>query len=207
MRVRIPLQAVAVASILLLGTNLTAHASYKTCVAANGTKTFTDADCPPGTEPQLAPAANSAATNPQPRTLEQQRAEVIRSWDQQIAAKVKSGEVPLAATSPGQPVKLPPLLSRPEPIPRSMPGDKGQYHLLGIQNTGPTILALHQRTGSSGTGFTLTETNCKTWLMVEHGYTEGLPEQMTSSPTKWFSLVPGSSKSDLAKFLCSHYQR
>ena len=45
-------------------------------------------------------------------------------------------------------------------------------------------------------------TNCKTGKMQEIGYSEVSVQAIKASPTKWFDLVPGSSKHDLYKFLC-----
>ena len=83
-----------------------------------------------------------------------------------------------------------------------MAGDKGQYYLLGSAQVGDVVTALTKRVGVDSVGYTKTETNCKTMRMRELGYTEGPPATMTTSPTDWFELVPGSSKSDLANFVC-----
>ncbi|PWB42506.1 MAG: hypothetical protein C3F12_14410 [Candidatus Methylomirabilota bacterium] len=88
------------------------------------------------------------------------------------------------------------------PIPRSMAGDKGKYFLLEKKKTGNIVRALHKRVGVDSVGYTLTETNCKTILMRELGYSEESPSAIKENPTKWFELVPGSSKSDLANFVC-----
>jgi hypothetical protein len=88
------------------------------------------------------------------------------------------------------------------PIPRSMPGDKGRYYLLETTVSGGNIRALHKRVGVDSVGFTRTETNCKTMQMREWGYSEKSPADIKPLPTRWFDLVPGSSKSDLANFLC-----
>jgi hypothetical protein len=88
------------------------------------------------------------------------------------------------------------------PIPRSVPGDKGKYYLIESKKAGDIVQALHKRVGVDSTGFTRTETNCKTRQMRELGYGEDSPNNIKTSPTKWFDLVPGSSKSDLANFLC-----
>ena len=88
-------------------------------------------------------------------------------------------------------------------IPRSMPGDKGQYFLLEESRKGNIIRALHKRVGVDTIGYTITETNCKTMKMREIGYSEESPQQIEEDPTKWFDLIPGSSKSDLANFVCS----
>jgi hypothetical protein len=88
------------------------------------------------------------------------------------------------------------------PIPRSVPGDKGKYFLLQSKRSGEIVTALHKRVGVDSVGFTRTETNCKTMLMREMGYGENSPASIKEQPTKWFELVPGSSKSDLAQFVC-----
>lgn len=87
-------------------------------------------------------------------------------------------------------------------IPRSMAGDKGRYYLLEAKRKGDIVAALHKRVGVDSVGYTRTETNCRTMRMREMGYTEGAHSQMQIRPTKWFELVPGSSKSDLANFVC-----
>lgn len=87
-------------------------------------------------------------------------------------------------------------------IPRSMPGDKGKYYLIESKKTGDIVQALHKRVGVDSVGFTRTETNCKSRQMRELGYGEDSPNNIKASPTKWFDLVPGSSKSDLAAFVC-----
>ncbi len=86
-------------------------------------------------------------------------------------------------------------------IPRSM-ADKGQYYLLESKRRGNVIKAVHKRVGVDSVGWTRTETNCKTMRMRELGYTEDGRDKIPHEPTKWFALVEGSSKSDLARFLC-----
>lgn len=87
-------------------------------------------------------------------------------------------------------------------IPRSMPGDKGEYYLLESKHIGDIVKALHKRVGVDSVGYTQTETNCKTMQMREVGYSEESSAKIKKYPTKWFDLVPGSSKSDLANFVC-----
>jgi hypothetical protein len=87
-------------------------------------------------------------------------------------------------------------------IPRSTPGDKGKYYLLEAKKNGDIVVALHKRVGVDSIGFTRTETNCKTHQMRELGYGENSPANIKLKPTKWFELAPGSSKSDLAHFVC-----
>jgi hypothetical protein len=88
------------------------------------------------------------------------------------------------------------------PIPRSMSGDKGKYFLLEKKKNGNIVRALHKRVGVDSIGYTLTETNCANMQMRELGYSEQSPSAIKENPTKWFELVPGSSKSDLANFVC-----
>lgn len=87
-------------------------------------------------------------------------------------------------------------------IPRSIPGDKGQYYLLEKSKNGDVVSATHKRVGVDSVGFTKTETNCSTMRMREIGYSETSAAAIQSQPTDWFELVPGSSKSDLASFVC-----
>ena len=88
------------------------------------------------------------------------------------------------------------------PIPRSMPGDKGKYSLISKKKTGNVIQVVHKRVGVSTIDYTLTEVNCKTGLMRVLGESDESPNSIRKKPTKWFELVPGSSKSDLARFVC-----
>ena len=88
-------------------------------------------------------------------------------------------------------------------IPRSMAGDRGSYYLLEAKRVGDVVRTLHKRVGPSGTGYTRLEVNCRTMLMREIGYSEESPAAIRENPTKWFEIVPGSSKSDLANFVCT----
>jgi tryptophanase len=94
------------------------------------------------------------------------------------------------------------VISKEVLIPRSVAGDKGKYFLIEKKKTGKVIKALHKRVGVDSVGYTLTETNCSTMKMRELGYSEISASSIKQEPTKWFDLVPGSSKSDLAKFVC-----
>jgi hypothetical protein len=87
-------------------------------------------------------------------------------------------------------------------IPRSMAGDKGQYFLLEARTEAGVVKTLHKRVGPSGTGFTRTEINCKTMRIRDMGYSEDSVAAMKIAPGKWYELVAGSSKSDLANFVC-----
>ena len=87
-------------------------------------------------------------------------------------------------------------------IPRSISGDKGKYYLLSANRNGDIVFATHKRIGVDSVGFTQTETNCSTMKMREIGYSEVSAEEIKKQPTDWFDLVEGSSKSDLANFIC-----
>lgn len=87
-------------------------------------------------------------------------------------------------------------------IPRSMSGDKGTYYLLEAKQSGGIVRAIHKRSGPSGTGYSKTETNCTTMKMRDLGYSEESPQAIKDSPSEWFDLVPGSSKADVARFVC-----
>lgn len=87
-------------------------------------------------------------------------------------------------------------------IPRSVAGDKGKYYLLEAKQAGDIIGALHKRVGIDSVGYTETEINCKAMLIRDIGYSEVSPTQIKKNPSKWYELVPGSSKSDLANFVC-----
>ena len=90
-------------------------------------------------------------------------------------------------------------------IPRSMPGDKGTYYLLQWKRQGDIVTTLHKRVGVDSVGYTRVEKNCRTRMIRELGYSEMSAEAIKPNPTKWFALVPGSSKSDLAIFACARH--
>lgn len=88
-------------------------------------------------------------------------------------------------------------------IPRSTPGDDAQYYLLEMGIEGDIVSASHKRVSSISVGYTKTETNCKTMKMREIGFSETSLIAIKTMPTKWFDLVDGSTKSDLASFVCA----
>lgn len=91
-------------------------------------------------------------------------------------------------------------------IPRSVDGDKGKYYLLESKKNGNIITAIHKRVGVYDTYYTKTETNCSTMKMREIGGSDVSVNEIKVNPTKWFDLVPGSSKSDLANFVCRKHK-
>lgn len=101
-----------------------------------------------------------------------------------------------------------PLFAQQEiPIPRSVGGDQGRYTLLEATRTGDIARSTHKRVGPSGTGYTKMEINCRTMRVRDLGYSEESEAAIRESPTKWFELVNGSSKSDVATFVCKRTER
>lgn len=91
-------------------------------------------------------------------------------------------------------------------IPRSVVGDKGKYFLIDSKRSGNVVTAIHKRVGVYDTYYTKTETNCSTMKMRELGGSDVSAKSINNSPTKWFDLVQGSSKSDLANFVCRKHK-
>lgn len=91
-------------------------------------------------------------------------------------------------------------------IPRSMPGDKGRYYLIESKRNGNVVTAVHKRVGVYDTYYTKTETNCSTMKMREIGGSDLSAKDIKVNPTKWFDLISGSSKSDLANFVCKKHR-
>ncbi|CUI36154.1 hypothetical protein [Achromobacter xylosoxidans] len=87
-------------------------------------------------------------------------------------------------------------------IPRSVQGDKGKYYLLERTTNGGIITAVSRRDGVDSVVFTRTETNCKAGKMRVLGESETSIKDINNNSTRWFDLVPGSSKSDLFNYLC-----
>ena len=91
-------------------------------------------------------------------------------------------------------------------IPRSVAGDKGKYYLIESKRSGDVVTAVHKRIGVYDTYYTKTETNCSTMKMREIGGSDVSVNAIKVNPTKWFDLVHGSSKSDLANFVCRKHK-
>jgi len=88
-----------------------------------------------------------------------------------------------------------PVLSQQEaPIPRSVAGDKGKYYLLEAKRTGDIVKALHKRVGVDSVGYTRTETNCKTMLMREIGYSEESAAKIRATPQNGLNWCQGQAR-------------
>lgn len=90
------------------------------------------------------------------------------------------------------------------PVPRSMAGDKGKYYALNITKKGSIVRGVSKRIGVDSVDYDLVEVDCSRKLMRSLGYSDTSADniKIRPSPSKWFELVPGSSKSDFAKFVC-----
>lgn len=94
------------------------------------------------------------------------------------------------------------LASKETPFPRSM-ADKGKYYLLEVSKSGGITKTLHKRVGVDSVGFSRTEINCIKRTYRDIGYGEDSQANITNYPSpNWADLIPGSSKSDLANFVC-----
>ena len=90
-------------------------------------------------------------------------------------------------------------------IPRSTSYDKGRYYLIHAERKGKIIKSISKRIGVDSVGYTITKTNCNTMKMKGLGYSEISVDDIKENESKWFDLVSGSSKSDLANFVCAKY--
>lgn len=81
-------------------------------------------------------------------------------------------------------------------------GDKGTYYIVEQSRKGNVVRALTKRIGVSAVDYSLVEVNCSTMLMRGLGESESVPPT-EGKPTKWFALIPNSSKSDLARYVCA----
>ena len=87
-------------------------------------------------------------------------------------------------------------------IPRSMSGDKGRYFLIYSKQDAGLIQAISKRVGVDSIVYSKIEMNCMTRKMRGLGESETSVEDIQTNPTPWFDLISGSSKSDLANYLC-----
>lgn len=89
-------------------------------------------------------------------------------------------------------------------IPRSMAGDKGKYYLLNVKTIKGNIKQITtKRVGINSVDYSKVEINCNTMRMRSLGESDVSEKEIKINPTKWFDLVPGSSKSDAANFACA----
>jgi hypothetical protein len=90
------------------------------------------------------------------------------------------------------------------PIPRNSSGDKGKYFALNITRKDSIVRGVHKRVGIDSVDYDLLEVDCLKRRMRHLGYSDVSASaiKVKSSSSKWFNLVPGSSKNDFAKFVC-----
>lgn len=85
-------------------------------------------------------------------------------------------------------------------MPRSMI-DRGKYYLLRVTRTGSVYETLHKRVGPGYVGYTKCEIDYSRQVMRTIGYSEVSGLEIGYSPSQWFDLVPGSSKSDMYNYV------
>lgn len=93
-----------------------------------------------------------------------------------------------------------------EQIMRSSRGDKGRYFLVYVEGGNGNFTVISKRIGVEAVGYSKVEINCGSRVYRELDYTERHIEYFADaqdSPTKWTSLVNGSSKSDLVNYVCA----
>ena len=73
-----------------------------------------------------------------------------------------------------------------------------------MESSNNIVKALHKRTGTDSIGFTVTGINCAAGQYRELGYNDISPDVIVENRSAtWAALVAGSSKSDLAVFVCN----
>ena len=89
-----------------------------------------------------------------------------------------------------------------ELIPRSV-AEAAEYYLISVEKDGDYLKTLHRRTGSSGTGYSVTRIDCASRRYMDLAYGDGSRSNIRMyDDTSWTELVPGSSKSDLVNYVC-----
>jgi hypothetical protein len=126
------------------------------------------------------------------------------TWKQVIdVSRPPAVQVPGTAPTSGREGRAEQAAVKEVLIPRSSAGDRGQYCLISATTTASGVIkALHKRVGIDSVGWTRTEINCGARLIRDIGYSKKVTDHIRSEPSKWYGLVPGSSKSDLAVFVC-----
>ncbi len=79
--------------------------------------------------------------------------------------------------------------------------DRGKYYLLRVTRTGSVYETLHKRVGPGYVGYTKCEIDYSRQVMRTIGYSEVSGLEIGYSPSQWFDLVPGSSKSDMYNYV------
>lgn len=95
-------------------------------------------------------------------------------------------------------------------------GDSGSYYIISSEKGSDgilTVLSSRIGKGNAYTDFTKLKVNCKTKQYFElGGSSEDGAKKSPSKPLKdwtnsmWVSLVPGSSKSDLVRYVCNKHK-
>jgi len=90
-----------------------------------------------------------------------------------------------------------------ELIPRSM-SEKASYYLIATESDGEYLRTVHSRMSSASHGYSVTRIDCAKMRYQDLGYGEGSQSNIKMyGNVQWASLMSGSSKDDLATFVCN----
>ncbi|MGP9767732.1 hypothetical protein ACT3UM_18620 [Halomonas sp. AOP13-D3-9] len=90
-----------------------------------------------------------------------------------------------------------------ELIPRST-SEKASYYLITTESNGEHLRTVHSRVSSASHGYSVTRIDCDNRRYQDLGFGEGNQSNIKMyDNVQWTELVPGSSKADLAAFVCN----
>jgi hypothetical protein len=90
-----------------------------------------------------------------------------------------------------------------ELIPRSK-SEKASYYLITTESDGEYLRTVHSRVSSANHGYSVTRIDCVNSRYQDLGYGEGRQSNIKMyNNVQWGELVSGSSKDDLATFVCN----
>ena len=94
-----------------------------------------------------------------------------------------------------------------ELIPRSG-SEKASYYLITTESDGEYLRTVHSRVSSSSQGYSATRIDCANRRYQDLGYGEGSQSNIKMyDNVQWTELMSGSSKDDLAAFVCNRAQQ
>ena len=90
-----------------------------------------------------------------------------------------------------------------ELIPRSV-SEKASYYLITTESDGEYLRTVHSRVSSASHGYSVTRIDCANSRYQDLGYGEGRQSNIKMyDNVQWAELMSGSSKDDLATFVCN----
>lgn len=94
-----------------------------------------------------------------------------------------------------------------ELIPRTMQ-EKANYYLISVEQDGNFLRTLHSRVSAMSHGYSVTRIDCENRRYQDLGYGEDAQSNIKMyDKAQWTDLVTGSSKFDLATFVCARPKR